>query len=360
MIKRKNTKVINIGNVKVGGNEPITVQAMTKTDTRNIEETVKQIKSLEKAGCEIIRLAVPDMEAAEALKKIKEESAIPVVADIHFDYRIAMGALQSGVDGLRLNPGNIGERDKIEKVVKEAEAREVPIRIGVNSGSIEKDILKKYGRPTPEAMVESALRHVEIMEELNFYRIKLSLKASNVMDTVEAYRLISSKVDYPLHIGVTEAGSAFAGTVKSSVGLGILLGEGIGDTIRVSLTAPPEEEVMVGYEILKSLSLRTRGVEIISCPTCGRCEADLFSIEKEIREKTSHIDIPIKIAIMGCTVNGPGEAREAHIGIACGKGSGVMFRKGEIYRKIQEGEITGLLLEEIFNHVLLSESKDKL
>ncbi|HPZ09573.1 MAG TPA: flavodoxin-dependent (E)-4-hydroxy-3-methylbut-2-enyl-diphosphate synthase [Candidatus Eremiobacteraeota bacterium] len=349
MIKRKLTKIINIGGVKVGGQEPISVQSMTKTDTKDVDRTVRQIHVLTDTGCEIVRLALVDEEALEAFSEIKKRVKIPLVADIHFDYRIAMGALRAGADCIRINPGNIGTRDKIEKIVYEAKAREIPIRIGINSGSIEKDILKKYGHSTPEAMVASVLRHIEIMEELNFYSLKLSLKSSDVMDTVKAYRLISSKSDYPLHLGITEAGTTLSGTVKSSIGLGILLSEGIGDTIRVSLTAPPEEEVLVGYEILRSLGLRKKGIEIISCPTCGRCKVNLFSLVKEIKEKTNHLEKSLVVAIMGCIVNGPGEAREADLGIACGRGSGVIFRKGEIYKKIKEEEMAEVLLEEILS-----------
>ena len=348
MIKRRKTRVINVGPVKVGGSEPVSVQSMTKTDTRDVKATTEQIKSLTEAGCEIVRLAIPDKEAVEAFEKIKKKAEIPLIADIHFDYRLAVGALKAGADCIRINPGNIGSYDRVEKVVKEAIARDVSIRIGVNSGSIEKDILKKYGHPVPEAIVESTMRYIEMVENMGFSSIKLSLKSSDVLTTVKSYRLISELVDYPFHLGITEAGSTFAGTIKSSVGLGILLAEGLGDTIRVSLTAPPEEEVLVGYEILRSLGLREKTVEIISCPTCGRCELDLFSIEKAVREKTSHIKIPITVAIMGCVVNGPGEAKEADIGIACGKGSAALFKKGEVYRKVAEDNIVPVLLEEIF------------
>jgi len=349
MISRRKTRVINVGSVKIGGNEPVSVQSMTKTDTRDTEATLKQIKSLTDAGCEIVRLAIPDMEAVEAFEKMKKKVKIPLIADIHFDYRLALGALKAGADCIRINPGNIGKRERVEEIVKEAKARDVSIRIGVNSGSVEKDILKKYGHPVPEAIVESTVRYINMMEDLNFTSLKLSLKSSDVLTTVQAYRLISAATDYPLHLGITEAGSSFSGTVKSSVGLGILLAEGIGDTIRVSLTAPPEEEVLVGYEILRSLGLREKGIKIISCPTCGRCEVDLFSIEKEVREKTSHIKNPLTVAIMGCVVNGPGEAKEADVGIACGRGSAVLFRKGEVFAKISENEASIKLLEEIFS-----------
>lgn len=349
MIKRKVTGVINIGEIKIGGNFPVVVQSMTKTDTRDIKATVFQIKSLGEAGCEIARLAIPDREASEAFGEIKKQVKIPLIADIHFDYRLAVDTLKRGADGLRINPGNIGSRDRVEKIVSEAKKRAVPIRIGVNSGSIEKNILKKYGHPTPEAIVESALNHVRMIEDMDFNLLKLSLKSSDVMTSVESYRLISKKLDYPLHLGITEAGSSFAGTIKSSVGLGILLSEGIGDTIRVSLTAPPEEEIPVAYEILRSLGLRKRGIDIISCPTCGRCEVKLFEVEKYIREKTSHIKTPLTVAIMGCVVNGPGEAKEADVGIAAGKGSAVLFKKGEIYKKISEEEMGDILLAEIIS-----------
>jgi (E)-4-hydroxy-3-methylbut-2-enyl-diphosphate synthase len=347
MKARKKTKVIYVGQVPVGGRNPVSVQSMTKTDTADVKSTVRQIQSLEKSGCEIIRLAVPDTNAAKALGRIKKSITIPMIADIHFDWRLALEAIKQGVDGLRINPGNIGARWKIKEVISAAEDKEIPIRIGVNAGSLEKDLLRKYGHPTPEALVESAGRHIQILKEMNFSNIKVSLKASDVIKTVEAYRLFSKKYDHPLHIGISEAGPPSVGIIKSSVGLGILLAEGIGDTIRVSLTAEPEEEVRVAYAILGSLGLRKKGVNIISCPTCGRCRIDLKSLVKKVEHKVRNIDKPITIAVMGCVVNGPGEAREADFGIAGGKGRGILFRKGEIVRKVKEEELLDALLKEI-------------
>ncbi|MEW6001122.1 MAG: flavodoxin-dependent (E)-4-hydroxy-3-methylbut-2-enyl-diphosphate synthase [Nitrospirota bacterium] len=343
----KKTKTIYVGSVPIGGGNPIVVQSMTKTDTRDIKSTVRQIKSLESSGCEIIRLAVPDMDAAKALSRIKKYISIPIIADIHFDWRLALQVIKEGVDGLRINPGNIGARWKIKEVVSAAKDRRIPIRIGVNAGSLEKELLRKYGHPRPEALVESARKHIELLEELNFSDIKVSLKASDVLHTIEAYRIFSKKYDYPLHIGISEAGPPSRGIIKSSVGLGILLSEGIGDTIRVSLTAKPEEEVRVAYEILKSLGLRKRGADIISCPTCGRCSIDLGELVKKVESRLRNIDKPIKVAVMGCVVNGPGEAREADFGIAGGKGRGILFRKGEIIRKLKEEELLESLLDEI-------------
>jgi len=347
MKARKKTKLIYVGQVPVGGRNPVSVQSMTKTDTADVKSTVRQIQSLENSGCEIIRLAVPDTNAAKALGRIKKSVTIPMIADIHFDWRLALEAIKQGVDGLRINPGNIGARWKIKEVISAAEDKEIPIRIGVNAGSLEKDLLRKYGHPTPEALVESAGRHIQIVKEMNYSNIKVSLKASDVVKTVEAYRLFSKKYDHPLHIGISEAGPPSVGIIKSSVGLGILLAEGIGDTIRVSLTAEPEEEVRVAYAILGSLGLRKKGVNIISCPTCGRCRIDLKSLVKKVEHKVKNIDKPITIAVMGCVVNGPGEAREADFGIAGGKGRGILFRKGEIVRKVKEEELLDALLKEI-------------
>jgi len=347
MKARKKTKVIYVGQVPVGGRNPVSVQSMTKTDTADVKSTVRQIQSLENSGCEIIRLAVPDTNAAKALGRIKKSVTIPMIADIHFDWRLALEAIKQGVDGLRINPGNIGARWKIKEVISAAEDKEIPIRIGVNAGSLEKDLLRKYGHPTPEALVESAERHIQILKEMNFSNIKVSLKASDVVKTVGAYRLFSKKYDHPLHIGISEAGPPSVGIIKSSVGLGILLAEGIGDTIRVSLTAEPEEEVRVAYAILGSLGLRKKGVNIISCPTCGRCRIDLKSLVKKVEHKVKNIDKPITIAVMGCVVNGPGEAREADFGIAGGKGRGILFRKGEIVRKVKEEDLLDALLKEI-------------
>jgi (E)-4-hydroxy-3-methylbut-2-enyl-diphosphate synthase len=347
MKARKRTKVIYVGVIPIGGRNPVIVQSMTKTDTADVKSTLRQIQSLESSGCEIIRLAVPDTNAAKALGRIKKSINIPMIADIHFDWRLALEAIKQGVDGLRINPGNIGAKWKIKEVVSAVQDRGIPIRIGVNAGSLEKDLLRKYGHPTPEALVESAGRHIQILKEMNFSNIKVSLKASDVIKTVEAYRLFSKKYDHPLHIGISEAGPPSIGIIKSSVGLGILLAEGIGDTIRVSLTAEPEEEVRVAYAILGSLGLRKRGVNIISCPTCGRCRIDLKSLVKKVEHKVRNIDKPITIAVMGCVVNGPGEAREADFGIAGGKGRGILFRKGKIVRKVKEEELLDALLKEI-------------
>jgi (E)-4-hydroxy-3-methylbut-2-enyl-diphosphate synthase len=344
---KKTTKQIKIGNVLIGGGAPCSVQSMCSTDTRDVAATLAQIGKVAEAGCELIRCAVPDMAAAEALGAVKAQSPIPVIADIHFDYKLALKVLDGGIDGLRLNPGNIGERWKVEEVVKAARERLVPIRIGVNAGSLEKELLAKYGHPTAEAMVESALGHIRILEELGYDQIKISLKASDVMKTVAAYRLLAEVVDYPLHIGITEAGTIFSGTIKSAVGLGILLADGIGDTMRVSLTGDPVDEVRVGYEILKDLGLRQRGVNFVSCPTCGRCQINLIQVAEEVEKRLLGIDKPITVAVMGCVVNGPGEAREADVGIAGGKGEGLLFRNGEIVRKVPEGEMADALLAEV-------------
>jgi (E)-4-hydroxy-3-methylbut-2-enyl-diphosphate synthase len=347
MIHRRKTRQISIGSIKVGGDAPISVQSMTKTDTRDIRRTILQIRRLEEAGCEIVRVAVVDEEAARAIADIKKWIRIPLIADIHFHYRLALKALESGADGLRINPGNIGGRDRLKSIVMEAKDRSVPIRIGVNAGSLEKDLLKRFRGATPEAMVSSALRTIEGIEDLGFHQIKVSLKASDVLRTVEAYRLFSQKTDYPLHLGITEAGKGSGAIVKSSIGIGLLLNEGIGDTLRVSLTSDPVEEVRVGYEILRALKIRQRGVEIVSCPTCGRCEIDLTHLLKKVEKGVQKILLPITIAIMGCVVNGPGEAKEADIGIAGGKGVGVLFKKGRAVRKVREAEFASVLLGEI-------------
>ena len=345
-MKKKRTRELLLGKVKIGGGAPISVQSMTKTDTRNTPQTVRQIRQLEKAGCEIVRVAVPDMEAARNLGSLTRAASIPLVADIHFDYRLALESIKQGIAGLRINPGNIGSRKKVKAVVRAAQERSIPIRIGVNVGSLEKRLLKKYKHPTPEAMVESALEHIRILEEMNFYDIKVSLKSSGLMDTVQAYRLIHRKVKYPLHLGITAAGPPFSGTIKSSIGIGILLAEGIGDTIRVSLTGSPLEEVRVAYEILKALKLRSRGPEIISCPTCGRCEMDIPKMVAAIEKKLGTLPRELKIAVMGCVVNGPGEAREADLGIAGGKGVGVLFKKGKIIKKLKEKDVVSALVKE--------------
>ncbi len=346
-IKRKKTRQITIGTVKIGGMAPITVQSMTNTRTQDIKATVLQIKQLESAGCEIVRVAVPDEAAATAIALIKKKISIPLVADIHFDYRLAIASARAGADALRLNPGNIGGWKKIKAIVDCAEEYQIPIRIGINSGSIEKDILRKYKEVTAEAMVESAMRHIDLLRSFDFHEIKVSLKASDVYRTIEAYRLLSSKTDLPLHIGVTEAGGLFLGIVKSALGIGMLLAEGIGDTLRVSLTRDPVEEVRVGYEILKALDIRRRGPEIISCPTCGRCNINLFDIVEQVEKALLLNPLPIKLAIMGCVVNGPGEAKEADIGIAGGDGMGVLFKKGRVIKKVPQAKLVDVLLAEV-------------
>lgn len=346
-MERRKTKKIKIGKIYIGGDSKISVQSMNNTDTRDVEATVKQIKDLEMAGCDITRCAVPDMEAARALKKIVSSVNIPVVADIHFDYRLALEAIENGVAALRINPGNIGSIERVKIVANAAKERKIPIRVGVNSGSLEKEILKKYGKVCPEALVESALNHVEILENLNFKDIVISIKSSNVMQMIESYRIISSKVDYPLHVGVTEAGTVWRGTIKSSVGIGTLLSEGIGDTIRVSLTGNPVEEIKVGREILKSLDYIKEGIEIISCPTCGRTNINLIQLANEAEERLAGCNKNLKVAIMGCVVNGPGEAREADIGIAGGIGEGLIFKKGKIIKKVKEDKLIDELINEI-------------
>jgi (E)-4-hydroxy-3-methylbut-2-enyl-diphosphate synthase len=347
IIQRKKTRQITLGNVPIGGNAPVAVQSMCNTDTRDAGKTIDQIRRLEQAGCEIVRLAVPDEAAAKSLGKIRKGTKLPLIADIHFDYRLALEAVKQGVDGLRINPGNIGGRDKVSEVVRACRERSIPIRIGVNAGSLEKHLLEKYGHPAPEAIVESAFGHIRILEDLDFRDLKVSLKASDVLTTVAAYRLFSGKSDYPIHIGISEAGTLYSGTIKSSVGLGILLSEGIGDTMRVSLTADPVEEVRVAYEILKSLKVRQRGVNLISCPTCGRTEIDIIGLAREVEQRLSHIKEPVTVAVMGCVVNGPGEAREADVGIAGGKGVGLLFKHGEIVKKFDEKELADVLVREV-------------
>ena len=349
-IKRKKTLQIKVGNVKIGGMAPIAVQSMTNTRTQDVVATVSQTKRLEKAGCEIVRVAVPDQEAAEAISSIKDQISIPLIADIHFDYRLAVSAARAGADGLRINPGNIGSKQKVKAVVDIATEFNIPIRIGVNSGSLEKDILKKYGGTCAEAMVESALRHIELLKSFDFHNIKVSIKASDVHRTIDALRLFSSKTDLPLHIGVTEAGTLYPGIVKSTLGIGMLLAEGIGDTIRVSLTRDPVEEVRVGYEILRALGIRQRGPEIISCPTCGRCNIDLFDIVEQVEKNLLLNPLPLKLAIMGCVVNGPGEAKEADIGIAGGDGTGILFKKGKVIKKFPQDKLVEVLLKEVENY----------
>ena len=348
MKSRRKSRQIQVGKVKIGGDAKITVQSMTKTDTRDVDATVDQIWALEVAGCDIVRVAVPVREAAERLGEIQKQIRIPLIADIHFNYKLALIALEQGVDGLRLNPGNIGARWCIEEVIKLASERKIPIRIGVNAGSLEKDLLAKYDGPTADGMVESALRHIEILEDLGYSEIKVSLKASDPLMMIEAYRLLADKVNYPLHLGVTEAGTPTVGTIKSSVGIGTLLAEGIGDTIRVSLAADPVEEVRVGMDILKSLGLRNEGLTFVACPSCGRADIDLISLAKEVEQRMIPFSNKnIHVAVMGCEVNGPGEARAADIGIAGGKGIGIIFKKGEVIRKVPETQIVTALMEEV-------------
>ncbi|MBI5970500.1 MAG: flavodoxin-dependent (E)-4-hydroxy-3-methylbut-2-enyl-diphosphate synthase [Deltaproteobacteria bacterium] len=344
---RRKTREISVGGVRVGGDAPVSVQSMTNTPTEDARATALQINALIAAGCEIVRVAVPDERAAAALKEIKNSTTVALIADIHFDWRLALKALEAGVDGLRLNPGNIGSVARIKEVVKEASARNVPIRIGVNAGSLEKDILERYGHPTAPALVESAMRHIAILEDAGFFAIKVSLKASSVPLTIEAYRLLAKKTDYPFHIGVTEAGTLFSGSIKSSIGLGVLLYEGIGDTLRVSITGDPVDEVRVGWEILKSLELRRRGVNIISCPTCGRIKLDCIAIANEVEKRLANVKESITVAIMGCVVNGPGEALAADVGIAGGDGVGLLYVKGKVVRKVREDEIVTALIEEV-------------
>jgi (E)-4-hydroxy-3-methylbut-2-enyl-diphosphate synthase len=347
LIERRKTRRIYVGDVSIGDGAPVRVQSMTKTDTRNVKATVRQIKTLEKAGCEIIRVAVPDEAAAKALGEIKKMIKIPLIADIHFNYKLALEAINQGVDGLRINPGNIGAKWKVREVVNAAKDKRIPIRIGVNAGSLPKDLIEKYGGCTPQAMVEAAERHIEILEELDFHDIKVSLKASDVMKTVEAYRAFSNKYDYPLHVGITETGPVPEGVVKSSIGIGLLLLEGIGDTIRVSLTDSPQVEVNVAYEILRVTGLRQFGVDIISCPTCGRCEVNIKKMVKEVKKALSYIKQPIQVAVMGCSVNGPGEAKEADFGIAGGRRQGIVFAKGKIIKTVKENKLVDTLVEEI-------------
>ena len=347
MIKRRKTRQIMIGSVPVGGDGPITVQSMTNTDTRLVEETVAQVHRLEEAGCELIRVAVVDLEAAGDIRRIRDQISIPLIADIHFDHRLAVASMENGAQAIRINPGNIGGEKKLARVVDAAKAHSVPIRVGVNSGSLEKDLLRKHGHPTPAALTESGLRNVELLEKQGFYDIKISIKSSDSLTTVNAYRELAGRCDYPLHLGVTEAGGLIAGTVKSSVALGILLHEGIGDTFRISLTRDPVEEVRVGYELLRALDIRHRGPELISCPTCGRCQVNLFNLADEVEHHIQTMETPLKIAVMGCVVNGPGEAKEADIGVAGGKGVGIIFKKGKLYKKVAEEELLDVFLNEL-------------
>ena len=346
-VNRKITRTVDVGGVKIGGGNPISIQSMCNTDTRDAEATVRQILALEEAGCEIIRVAVPDAEAADAIAKIKKEIHIPLVADIHFDYRLALKCIENGIDKVRINPGNIGSRDRVKQVADAAKAKGIPIRIGVNGGSLEKRLLEKYDGPTADALVESALGHVEILDDVDFEDIVVSIKVSNVPTMIEAYRKFSERSDIPLHVGVTESGTERLGTIKSSIGIGTLISEGIGDTIRVSLTADPVREVYAAKDILRVLGERKNGIEFVSCPTCGRTQIDLIGIASEVERRLQGIDKSIKVAVMGCIVNGPGEARDADIGIAGGKGEGIIFRKGEILRKVPEDMIVEELVKEV-------------
>ncbi len=350
MILRRRTRTIHVGQVPVGGTNPIAVQSMTNTDTRDVAATVAQIAALQDAGCEIIRVAVLDMDAAEAIRAIREKIVIPLIADIHFDSRLAVAAMENGAQGIRINPGNLGGPEKLARVVDAARTHHVPIRVGVNSGSIEKDLLREYGYPTeenPTALIESAMRNVRLLEELGFEEIKISIKSSDTLTAISGYQQLSKLTDYPLHLGVTEAGGLIAGTVKSSVALGILLHQGIGDTFRISLTRDPVEEIRVCFELLRSLKIRERGPELISCPTCGRTQIDLFSIAEEVERHVQKMEKPIKVAVMGCVVNGPGEAREADIGLAGGNGVGIIFKKGKLYKKVKEEELLDAFLDEL-------------
>ena len=345
--RRRKTSTVSVGRVVIGQGHPIAVQSMTNTDTRDIGKTVRQINSLAKSGCEVIRVAVPDGEAAQALKGIVERSPLPVIADIHFDHRLALQAMKAGAAGIRINPGNIGTRARVIRVIEEARDRGVCIRIGVNAGSLEKDLQGQGEERLAEAMVTSALRHIELFEQLNFVNLKISLKASDVLQTIRAYQGLAPKVRYPFHLGVTEAGTLISGTIKSALGIGLLLYQGIGDTLRVSLTAPPQDEIRVAFELLRNLKLRERGVEIISCPTCGRCRIDLIPLVRRVEKAVQKITTPLKVAIMGCVVNGPGEAREADIGIAGGRGQGMLFARGRMVRRVREEDLVSALLTEI-------------
>jgi (E)-4-hydroxy-3-methylbut-2-enyl-diphosphate synthase len=347
MIPRKKTRQVSLGGVLIGGGAPIVVQSMTTTNPLDVAATMGEIERVQRAGCELVRVAVPDKEAVKGLQKLVRQSPLPVIADVHFDHRLALLALAAGAHGLRINPGTIHTRKRLQEIIGEARERGVPVRVGINAGSLEDRILKRFGHPSPEAMVESAVECIKLCEDAGHTAIKVSLKASAVPTTVAAYRLFSERSDYPLHLGVTEAGPPFAGVIKSAVGLGILLAEGIGDTIRVSLTGDPVLEVRAAYGILRALGIRERGVDIISCPTCGRCEVDLIPLVEEVQERLEHIKAPLTVAVMGCVVNGPGEAREADVGIAGGKGVGLLFKKGEVIEKIKEGAWVQRLVEEV-------------
>ncbi|WP_366921672.1 flavodoxin-dependent (E)-4-hydroxy-3-methylbut-2-enyl-diphosphate synthase [Metallumcola ferriviriculae] len=347
MFTRRQTRVIHLGNVAIGGNHPVSVQSMTNTDTRDISATIDQIQKLHDAGCQIVRVAVPDKEAADALGPIVKAVELPIIADIHFNYRLAIEAINQGVDGLRLNPGNIGGALRVRQVMERASAAGTPIRIGVNAGSLQKEHLKQYGGVTAQAMVDSAIEHIRLLEQERFHDIKISLKASNIPLMVEAYQLLSKQVDYPFHIGVTEAGLPGRGAVKSAVGIGVLLSQGLGDTVRVSLTGDPVEEVKVALDILQALGLAKHGAELISCPTCGRCQLDLLAVAREVEERIKNIKKPITVAVMGCAVNGPGEARQADVGIAGGKDGGLIFRHGKVVKRVRQEDLVSQLVKEI-------------
>lgn len=344
---RRQSRPVRVGPVQIGGGAPVSVQSMCSTDTRDVAATSAQIRALTEAGCEIVRVAVPDQDAVAALAVLCAAAPVPLIADIHFDHRLALGALGAGIAGLRINPGNIGGRRKVEEVVRAARERAVPIRIGVNAGSLERELLARHGGPTPEAMVESALEHIRILEDLDYPEIKVSLKGSHVAPTVEAYRLLAERCPYPFHVGITEAGTVLRGAVKSAVGLGILFHLGLGDTVRVSLTGDPVPEIGVAYWILGALGLRRRGVDVISCPTCGRTRVDLARLAEEVERRLQGVSAPLTVAVMGCPVNGPGEAREADVGVACGVGTGLLFRKGEVVRRVPEAELADALVAEV-------------
>ncbi len=346
-ISRKKTRRVQVRHIGIGGDEPIRIQSMTSTKTTDIAATLEQISRLEEVGCELVRLAIPDEDAVAAFSEIRQKVKIPLIADVHFDYRLALSALEAGADKIRINPGNIGGAERTLEVVQEAANRGVPVRIGVNSGSIEKDILQKHGGPTADALVESAIRQIDLVSSVKDLQLVLSLKASDVQTAIQAYRGISEVTDYPLHLGITEAGITMTGAVRSAVGIGTLLAEGIGDTLRVSLTGDVVDEVRVAWEIVRCLGLRERGVTLISCPTCGRTEVDLISIALKVDEAIRRIEEPVKVAVMGCAVNGPGEAKEADVGVACGTGTGLIFRKGEVIRKVPEADIVDELLKEV-------------
>jgi (E)-4-hydroxy-3-methylbut-2-enyl-diphosphate synthase len=344
---REKTKVIQIGNRVIGGGNPILIQSMTNTKTEDVVATIKQIKALEAVGCDVVRVAVPTEEAAQSIAKIKKDISIPLVADIHFDYRLAMKSIEYGADKIRINPGNIGNKDRVNEIIKLAKTKNIPIRVGVNSGSLEKDLLDRYGKVTAEALVESAVKKVRLIEELEYDNIVVSIKSSDVLMSIEAHEQIAREINYPLHVGITEAGTLLSGTIKSSVGMGIILHKGIGDTIRVSLTGDPVEEIKVAKQMLRTLGLRKQGVEVISCPTCGRTQIDLIALANQVEAMVSALNKNITVAVMGCAVNGPGEAREADLGIAGGQGVGLIFKKGQVLKKVKEEELLSALEEEI-------------